>query len=302
MNIISKFSGAGDICRTCDFHTHTTYSDGANTAEEMIIAAIGAGLALRAFPGQTFSFQKSNSEKAEKFGHESGERMAIGISDHSYTPFDESYCMKAGAFPAYCAEIAALKEKYKGKIEVFCGIEQDYYSGAAPSGIDYAIGSVHYIKAGDEYIPADEGSDVLLRGAERHFGGDVYALAEEYYRTVGNVIAVTGASIIGHFDLIAKFNEREPIFDEKHPRYIAAWRSAADALLRTGVPFEINTGALARGYRSTPYPSPDIREYIAERGGKFIISSDSHSTEMLRSAPRDDAAGLISALNTVRSA
>lgn len=267
MDIISLSGLTADrivSCRPCDFHTHTTYSDGANTAEEMIVAAAEAGL------------------------------TAIGISDHSYTPFDESYCMKAGALDAYRAEISALKEKYRTKIDVLCGVEQDYYSGSIKgiNGVDYAVGSVHYIKAGNDYIPVDEGSDVLLRGAERHFGGDVYAMIEEYYRTAGEVVSVTGASLIGHFDLIAKFNERAPIFDESHPRYIAAWRAAADALLRIGVPFEINTGAVSRGYRSKAYPSPEIRRYIAERGGRFILSSDSHSTEMLKAAVRFDLADI----------
>ena len=51
--------------------------------------------------------------------------------------------------------------------------------------------------------------------------------------------------------------------------------------LETEKPFEINTGVVSRGYRALPYPAPDIREYIRSKGGKFILSSDSHSTETL---------------------
>jgi histidinol-phosphatase (PHP family) len=38
----------------------------------------------------------------------------------------------------------------------------------------------------------------------------------------------------------------------------------------------MNTGAIARGYRSTPYPAPFILKEIKERGGRIILNSDSH--------------------------
>ncbi len=235
----------------CDLHTHTVYSDGKNTAEEMVLAAIKAGL------------------------------DTIGISDHSYTDIDKTYCMKKDKIGAYINEISALKEKYGDKIRVLCGVEQDYFSDEPTSPFDYVIGSVHYVKAQNEYIPVDESAERLSQAAEKYFGGDIYSLIEEYYRCAGNVVRKTNADIIGHFDLITKFQEQTPLFDENNPRYISAWKEAADRLLKTGKPFEINTGAISRGYRTTPYPSEKIKKYILENGGKFILSSDSHSTESI---------------------
>ena len=66
--------------KSFDIHMHTVFSDGGNTPEEMVLAAIEHGL------------------------------DAVGISDHSYTSFDLSYCMKAEEIPAYIAEIYRLKE------------------------------------------------------------------------------------------------------------------------------------------------------------------------------------------------
>lgn len=234
-----------------DLHTHTIYSDGKNTPEEMIIAAIEKGL----------------------------ER--IGISDHSYTAIDETYCVKRDKISKYIEEIAQLKEKYNGEIEVLCGIEQDYFSDEPTDAYDYVIGSVHYFDIDGKYIPVDESAEILKNTAEEYFGGDMYALVENYYKNVADVVRKTNADIIGHFDLITKFQEQTPLFDEKNPRYINAWKKAADALLKTEKPFEINTGAISRGYRTTPYPSEEIRKYITRNGGKFIYSSDSHSTESI---------------------
>jgi len=87
--------------------------------------------------------------------------------------------------------------------------------------------------------------------------------------------------IVGQIDLITKFNRGGVLFDENDERYLAAARRAVDVLIPTGALFEINTGAISRGYRDTPYPAPRILEYIRSKGGKFILSGDTHRAENL---------------------
>ena len=234
-----------------DLHVHTTFSDGRSTPEEVACAAIDAGMTV------------------------------LGFSDHSYTAFDTRYCIPLSKAAAYRDAVSALKDKFKDRITIRCGIEQDFYSGESTDGYDYVIGSVHYIRAGGEYIPVDEGADILTDAAQRYFGGDIYGLIEEYYRTVAELPDKVRPDIIGHFDLISKFNEKTPFFDEDHPRYVAAWQAAADRLLEARIPFEINTGAISRGYRTTPYPAAPIREYLRQRGAGFLLSSDSHHATTL---------------------
>ena len=86
-------------------------------------------------------------------------------------------------------------------------------------------------------------------------------------------------TIIGHFDLITKYNEGGCLFDETHPRYLAAAKKSIDRLLAAGKPFELNTGAIARGYRTTPYPASQLLAYIREKGGALMLASDAHSPE-----------------------
>ena len=232
-----------------DLHLHTRYSDGKNTPEEVILAAVARGL------------------------------DTVGISDHGYTAHDLSYCIKKEAIPAYVAEIAALKEKYAGKIRVLCGIEQDLYSEDFPGLFDYRIGSVHYIKKDGVYLDVDHSAANFAAAVQEHFGGDYYAFCEAYYENVAQVAERTHADVVGHFDLVTKFNEGGKLFDESHPRYVAAWQAAADRLLQTCRVFEINSGAITRGYRTAPYPAPAIREYLTDRGAQWIYSSDAHRAE-----------------------
>ena len=234
-----------------DFHVHTVFSDGKNTAREMVLAAVEKGM------------------------------TQLGFSDHSYTSFDERYCLKKGGLGEYKKEILSLKEEFTDRIQIFCGMEQDYYSDPPAESLDYIIGSVHYVKKDGVYIAVDESAQVQQEDVRRYYAGDFYAFAENYFHTVSDVVRKTNADIIGHFDLVSKFNEKNHFFDEDNPRYIAAWQSAADALLTTGKPFEINTGVMSRGYRTEPYPSTPIYEYLKRGGAKFILSSDSHNPKTL---------------------
>lgn len=234
---------------TKDLHMHTAYCDGKDTPEDMVLSAVDKGL------------------------------DTVGISGHSYTFFDESYCMQKEDIPRYIAELRYLRAKYLDRIHVLCGVEQDYYSDYPTDEFDYIIGSVHYIKVGDEYIPVDESVEILRAAVQKHFDGDVYALCELYFDTVADVVEKTRCDIIGHFDLISKFIEREPLFDTEHPRYVKAWKAAVDRLVTYDVPFEINTGAISRGYRTQPYPDEEMIAYIKAKGGRLILSSDAHSKE-----------------------
>ena len=89
----------------------------------------------------------------------------------------------------------------------------------------------------------------------------------------------THPDIIAHFDLITKFNEGNNLFDTYNPRYVRAQDSAINELVRHGIPFEINTGAISRGYRTEPYPEKSVFDKIKERGGKFVLSSDAHAKD-----------------------
>ncbi len=233
-----------------NFHTHSTYCDGKSTLEEMIQSAIEKGF------------------------------DALGFSGHSYMSFDTHYCMGIDGTELYKADVNALKEKYRDKLNIYLGLELDYYSPEF-TGFDYTIGSVHYLKLGDGYYPVDSSAEKLILAADRFFDGSLIKLAVRYFEEVADVINKTKADVIGHFDLISKYNEGDKLFDSNDPRYVNAWKSAAEYLCTLGVPFEINTGAMSRGVRTTPYPTIPMAEFITEHGGTLVLNSDSHHRDTL---------------------
>jgi histidinol-phosphatase (PHP family) len=235
--------------RPQNLHTHTTFCDGVSTAEEMVRAAIAAGC------------------------------PSLGFSGHAPLPFPNDWAM---ADPApYREEILRLRQAYAGQIELFLGLEQDLLSPPPDAAYDYQIGSVHGLIQNGTLCYVDESADAFAAAIARCFGGDALAFAEAYYAQVARLPAVTGCQIIGHLDLITKFNEGGRFFSEDDPRYRQAALEAVDALLQADVLFEINTGAMARGYRTQPYPAPFLLRAIRAGGGRILLSSDSHSADTL---------------------
>lgn len=230
------------------YHAHSTFSDGKSTAEEMIVAAIKCGC------------------------------PEIGISDHSPLP-GLKWTIAEDRLTEYREHIKKLGGKYAKKIKVFLGIEQDTYSVTPTDGFDYVVGSAHAVMTEGGRRDVDGSASFVRETVEKYFGGDPYAYCEAYYAEVAKVYEKTKCDIIAHFDLVTKFIERDPLFSESHPRYIAARDAALDALLETPAVFEVNTGAISRGYRTTPYPRMDILGKIIKARKKIVINSDSHSKD-----------------------
>ena len=230
-----------------NLHTHTNFCDGKNSVEEMIQSAIGLRM------------------------------TSLGFSSHSCQPFPSRWSMKEGVPKSYHEEVTRQKKCYEGQLSIFLGLEQDYYSDAPTEDYEYLIGSVHYVKKNDHIYPVDRSAEALLEASKESYNGDIYGLIEDYYELVADVARQTNCQIVGHFDLITKHNEGNRVFDPDHPRYIAAAMNALEALSKKDLVFEVNTGAMARGLRSVPYPDHRLLRAMRERNLPICISSDAHN-------------------------
>ena len=234
----------------CSVHTHSTMCDGKNTLAEMAQAAFEAGA------------------------------VSFGASGHSHTPFpeDEEEALPAD-MTAYRAEVLRLREEYDGRMDVLLGIELDNRADVTAEGFDYWIGSVHRLRdmEGGWHV-VDWDAETLRRCLREVFAGDSQRMVECYYEEVRRM-AERKPTILGHMDLIGKFNEDGAFFDQEAPRCRAAALEALHAVSPGETLLEVNTGAMARGWRSVPYPARFLLEEWRAMGGQIILTSDAHSAE-----------------------
>ncbi len=99
-----------------NLHCHTTFDDGADAPEAMILAAERAGL------------------------------RSLGVSLHCPIPGEDAWCCPAEKEQKFVDTMHALREQYAGRIEVFCGLEYDLRATRrSVPPYDYIIGSCHFL-------------------------------------------------------------------------------------------------------------------------------------------------------------
>lgn len=240
-----------------NLHTHSTFCDGKSTLEENVLSAIDRGFKI------------------------------LGFSSHSMYPFWTESCMHPEDFKRYCTEIRALNEKYKDKIELKLGFEADYIKGIScpcfdayrDFNPDFLIGSVHFIFQDEGIFAIDDTPEKLFKALEKYYAGDEKKLVADYFNTEKEMLKNGDFTIIGHIDLIRKFNEKHPFFDENAGWYKKEEEKLAQAIASSDVTVEINTGAISRKWKTDPYPSQNLLCLLNEMNVPVTLSSDSHAAE-----------------------
>jgi len=234
-----------------NLHTHSTFCDGIHTPEEMVQFAIDKGF------------------------------DSLGFSGHSYTGYSPYTHVTPESTEEYKKVITALKPRYADQLKIYLGLEVDMYSPIDLTGYDYLIGSVHYLKIDGNYVGFDRSADTVKALIDTHFHGDGFGFAKAYYETLAKLPEYGDFDIIGHFDQITKNIEIMPLFDIESKVYLDYALDAMHALKDKIPLFEVNTGAIARGYRTTPYPHVKLLKELNTLGFGAVISSDCHDGRKL---------------------
>ncbi|MCX7040111.1 MAG: PHP domain-containing protein [Spirochaetes bacterium] len=139
-----------------NYHTHTRHCDGKGAPDEFAEAALQKGM------------------------------PRLGFSGHNVLPFPAEWTMPAGNLESYLREVRETRERYRGRLEVFLGMEVDYLPGITSPvdpvvrslGLDFIIGSVHFIASVNGEYPwtVDGSPEEFALGLRESFGGDVRAL------------------------------------------------------------------------------------------------------------------------------
>ncbi len=232
-----------------NFHTHTLYSDGHDTLQEMIETAIEKGFS------------------------------SLGFSDHSPMPFAVDWDMKKEKMARYYGEIRTSGQVYSDRLALYGGIEMDALTDHALGSAydyDYVISSVHFLKKGSEIYTVDLSAEEQWRMINDLCGGDKHEFARRYYDALLNHVSRTKTDIVGHFDLLTKYG-----LIENDDEYLRIATDALEETVKHCRTLELNTGAIARGLRTVPYPDAHLLRALKSLGGRVLISSDCHYRQKL---------------------
>jgi len=238
-----------------NYHTHCNYCDGKGEPREYVLEAINRGFS------------------------------SLGFSSHAPLKEENDWTLKDYDVDNYLLEIKRLKEEFKNSINIYVGFEIDFYPDENrfdyfnKYNLDYSIGSVHMVKPKgcSVYYSVDESPEIFESVLTNLFSSSIELFTKEYYTTLRNMIIQGGFDILGHFDLIKKFNKGYKYFTEDESWYREEVFQTLDLLEDTDIIVEMNTGALSRGVQDIPYPSKWILEECYRRNIKVCLNSDVHA-------------------------
>ncbi|VBB46020.1 Histidinol phosphate phosphatase HisJ family [uncultured Paludibacter sp.] len=238
-----------------NYHSHNVFCDGRSTMEDFVRFAIAKGL------------------------------KKYGFSSHSPLPFHTSWNMDLDNLPYYKAEFYRLKEKYKGQIELFIGLEIDYIHGVfgarnnplySTDDFDYLIGAVHYLDPlpNGGFFSVDGNFFDFERNLKTIYNGDVKEVAKRYFEIIRAMIETGGFNIVGHLDKISLNGGKCDGFDIRQNWYFQTVADLLQLIKEKGYILEVNTKSYLE--KGITYPDVQFFPLINELKIPIIVTSDCH--------------------------
>ncbi len=246
-----------------NYHTHTRYCDGKAEPRDFVEYAVAHG-----------------------FAH-------LGFTGHAPVPFENDYAINPGEYKAYCNEIRALRDEYSDRIRIHLGLEIDYIPGiiddfsslVSEGGLEYSIGSVHFVTPGDadpDNLWFIDGSrrEMYDDGIQRLFDGDVRKAVTAFFHQNNEMIERTRPTVIGHFDKVVMHNH-DRFFTYGEPWFRSLVYETVDLIREYGIICEINTRGLYKNRHNDFYPATDVIRHMSGMDIPLLVGTDAHSPEDL---------------------
>ena len=196
---------------------------------------------------------------------------AICFTDHIDWDFPEKGLIFDYDPEAYHNEITRVREKYRGRLEVFMGVElglqphlaERYRVFLKKYPFYYVIGSIHLINNRDPYYKE--------AFAEMD---DAEAYRSYFEGMLENIKAFRDFDSLGHLDYIVRYGKNRAQ-DYSYRKFADIIDEILKELIENGKALEVNTA----GYRKLgfPNPHPDVIRRYRELGGEMItVGADAH--------------------------
>ena len=194
---------------------------------------------------------------------------ALGFSDHApfaFPPdgYESPHRVPMALARDYIESLSALREEYKGRIEIKIGFEMEYY----PKYFDEMLKTVKAV--GAEYVIMGEHYLRNELPEKRNAMSSRYVNEEkdvrDYTDAVCEGIATGVYTYVAHPDMI--------LYDINDPFYASEMRRICEASKKYGTPLEIN---LQGARLNRQYPNDVFWRIAGEVGCGVVIGTDAHS-------------------------
>jgi histidinol-phosphatase (PHP family) len=238
-----------------DIHIHSIYSDGSGSVSDIAKCAVEKGL------------------------------TSITFTDHMPLPFKANYAMDMDKIAAYRDEIKSLRKDYAGRLQIKMGLEIEYVpeleswiEAIVAMVWDHLIVSVHCLYIDNRIYVVNGNRESFDDSLHGFFQGDMEAFCRRYYQTVQRAVKRGWFDIVGHLDVIKKFNENQILFSESEPWYRELILQTLDTMKKHNMMMEMNMS----GYHhpvGEPYPSIWIIKAAREKKIPIVLGSDAHKVD-----------------------
>ena len=234
-----------------NYHTHTTRCQHAEGADEAYVqAALDAGF------------------------------DELGFSDHAPWPFASGFVssirMPMTDLPGYIASVKGLREKYRGRLPIYLGLESEYFPRYRDHMLRLREMGITYLILGQHYADSEEENPYIGLECQTDEGILRYADA------VTEAIRTGMFLYLAHPDLFMRHRRAEQ-FDKACER---ASDIICQAAKEAGMPIEYNLLGLRNALdgHSRGYPSDPFWAYAKRYGNDVVLGTDAHKPSLLTDA------------------
>lgn len=245
-----------------DCHTHTQFSvDSDADINQMIEKAVSLGLSAYAITDHC----ECNCFYPKEY--------------YTENTFSDYFNYKKD-FENSVSAVTLLKEKYRNKLNLICGIElgqatHDFETAEkiiSDKRLDFVIGSMHQLPQKQDFAFIDY---------SQYSYGDIQNLLEDYFREIYKLCQWGNFDILGHLTYTLRYMYNYFKKDIDISPYDDIIAESFKLLIQNGKGIEINTSGLRQSYGQT-FPTLKYVRLFRQLGGEIIsVGSDAHTIQDL---------------------
>ncbi len=208
----------------------------------------------------------------------------LGFSEHgpAIDPHPRYRGIEERELEVYVDQILKIKDEFKGEMQIFCGLELDYYPGCEEHyaeirhayTFDYFLVSVHIIDDWQLDTPHSLKQSIYKHKTEQ----ELYRI---YYGRITDAINSNIFDIIAHLDYIRRSLPHPP---GKPPEFSNdIFLEVVEKIAAGNIAVEINSRGLEIEGMREIYPTSTLLNYLIRSGTRFTLGSDAHEESRIGS-------------------